>query len=122
MIELASRLEKLENYLDIRFNWQNLPREKKEMSPIAGKRSRSLSKAMRKVSPKYNYVVDMTERPQDPGAVNEIILERNHQMLMKNQRILQCPVTVGKFDDMMLNPKPAEMVEIDKFEGKTPEK
>lgn len=61
---MGIKIEKIENYLQGRFNWLNLPRDT-TVSPKMQLRSKSM--AQTKHRPNYNYVVDLTEKPQDPG-------------------------------------------------------
>ena len=66
---LAQRIEKIENYLQDRFNWLNIKKEKEE-SPLRKKiQEKKISKfiAETKKEPRYKYVVDMKSPVQDPG-------------------------------------------------------
>ena len=58
-----------------RFNWNNIPSPKKTgVKKKLGQKStdEDNSQISQIPSAKYNYVVDTTEKPQDPGTVNKL--------------------------------------------------
>ena len=68
------RLDRIERYLQDRFNWDNIPSPKKTnlKDKILKQRisDEAKSNASSQQALKYQYVVNMTEKPQDPGTVN----------------------------------------------------
>ena len=65
--QVIARLERIENYLQGRFNWDNIPSPNKKKSIKEKLRERSTSDNASNISQKpekrYNYVVDMSEKP-----------------------------------------------------------
>ena len=41
----------------------------------------------------------MSEKPQDPGSVNKLCLEREREINSRNSRAIKNPVTVGDIDN-----------------------
>ena len=79
------RLEKIEKYLQERFNWLNKKDSSKTISRIgsASKRRARAQSQYPNIQPlfqgmkqdpakkqRFNYMVDTSEKPQDPGKVN----------------------------------------------------
>ena len=85
-----------------RFNWDNIPSPgKKSLKKKLGEKNTSDGdnsniSQIQSNKGKYNYTVDMTEKPQDPGTVNELINEINQKKAEMLNRAIRNPVSVGK--------------------------
>lgn len=48
---------------------------------------------------RQKYVVDMSERPQDPGSINELLLREQEEARRRKERMEKNPVTVETLDN-----------------------
>lgn len=73
-----------------RFNWDNVSSKKPEVK----KRLTEITDESRR-DRKFKYVVDLGEKPQDPGRVNELCKERDHKAAELKAKTLRNPISVG---------------------------
>lgn len=106
---LGPRLDKLESFLHEAFNWSDpsvipelqkmMGRNKASASPInkaTGKfgKKPTIKKPSSKEPARPKYVVDTSEKPQDPGRPNELIIKRNEDEQKRLLKMKNNPVTV----------------------------
>jgi hypothetical protein len=115
--ELESRCTKIEDFLQERFNWLNYGKpapKKKEPTPPA---------RVEKKPERFNYMVDMTEKPQDPGTVNELCMEREQKAKARALKAIKNPTTVcqlDKYTELNSNPplsNPVKLVPLSTLEN-----
>ena len=112
--ELEARCNKIEDFLQERFNWLNYekppPKKKSEPSSPAPK--------VEKKPDRFGYTVDMAEKPQDPGQVNELCLERERKAKARNLKAIKNTTTVGQIDKYTeLNANPIKLVPLSTIEN-----
>ena len=105
MKNTLARLEKIEKYLQDRWNWLNLPRPKtNSQSPAKSSLSRNKTKLyspcrQRTIIVKQTKGIDMLPDVQEKGEVNQLCLQRDRN---KKKLMAQAgnPFTVGAFERM----------------------
>lgn len=111
--ELEGRCTKIEDFLQYRFNWLNYekspPKKKSELEPSA---------RVDKKPDRFNYMVDMTEKPQDPGTVNELCMEREQKAKARALKAIKNPTTVCQLEKYTeLNTNPIKLVPLSTLEN-----
>lgn len=109
--ELESRCTKIEDFLQDRFNWLNYEKQapKKKSEPVPARND--------KKPDRFNYMVDMTEKPQDPGTYNELCMEREQKAKARALKAIKNPTTVCQLEKYTeLNSNPVKLVPLSTLE------
>ena len=109
--ELENRCAKIEDFLQDRFNWRNYEK------PTPKKKSPAPARAEKK-SDRFNYMVNMAEKPQDPGTVNELCMEREQKAKARALKAIKNPTTVCQLEKYTeLNSNPVKLVPLSTLEN-----
>ena len=110
--ELESRCAKIEDFLQERFNWRNYEK------PTPKKKSEPPPARAEKKSDRFNYMVNMAEKPQDPGTVNELCMEREQKAKARALKAIKNPTTVCQLEKYTeLNSNPVKLVPLSTLEN-----
>ena len=85
--------------MDDRFNWQKTKADETVLKKSKNVRGKDFPNLLTAKEPKYKTMVNMDEKPQDQGCLNEACIKRDKLLKDKQNRIIKHVMTPKTIND-----------------------